>query len=174
MMNNKNYIEGVEFVSLITSHQRRIFAYIITLVPNRSDAEDIMQETSALMWEKKNDFRPGSDFVAWGARIAYYKILDYRKKVNKNRRMVIKEGQFKRIEERAIENSKHVDDMINKLDECMKKLSTSDRQLISMKYSAEMNVKEISSRIKKTVRSVYLAISRIQGLLLRCIEGYDA
>ena len=174
MMNNKNHIEGVEFVSLITSHQRRIFAYIITLVPNRSDAEDIMQETSALMWEKKNDFRPGSDFVAWGARIAYYKILDYRKKVNKNRRMVIKEGQFKRIEERAIENSKHVDDMINKLDECMKKLSTSDRQLISMKYSAEMNVKEISSRIKKTVRSVYLAISRIQGLLLRCIEGYDA
>jgi RNA polymerase sigma-70 factor (ECF subfamily) len=125
MMNDKNHINGGDFVSLITSHQRRIFAYIITLVPNRSDAEDIMQETSTLMWEKKNDFTPGSDFVAWGARIAYYKILDYRKKVNKNRRMVIKEGQFKRIEERALENSKHMDDMINKLDECMKKASTS-------------------------------------------------
>lgn len=173
MTENSKHLDGGGFVSLMSANQRRILAYIITLIPNRSDAEDIMQETTALMWEKKNDFIPGTDFVAWGTRIAYHKILNYRKKAINSRQMIFNDEQFKRIQKQAIEKSSHVDEMLYKLDECIKKISNSDRQLIYMRYSKEISVKEISSCIKKSVRSVYLSIARIQGLLLRCIEGSD-
>ena len=79
MEKDRKQIDGREFVSLITANQRRIYAYILTLVPNFNDADDVMQETTATMWERKKDFQPGTDFVAWGARIAYFKILEYRK-----------------------------------------------------------------------------------------------
>ena len=171
MSDRNEHIDGRDFVSLMSVNQRRILAYIITLVPNRSDAEDILQETTALMWEKKNDFIPGTDFVAWGIRIAYHKILNFRKKTINSRQMILSDEQLKRIEKHAIEKSKHVDEMLYKLDECIKKISLSDRHLINMRYSKEITVKEISLRIKKSVRSVYLAISRIQGILLTCIEG---
>src|ERR687897_879477 len=39
-------------VALITLHQRRIYSYIYTLVPNRQDADDILQETSLVICEK--------------------------------------------------------------------------------------------------------------------------
>lgn len=173
MKNNKQHIDGREFVSLIIANQKRIYAYILTLVPNRSDADDIMQETSALMWEQKCDFVPETDFTAWGARIAYYKVLEYRKKVKKQQRMVFLDEQFRYIETRALQHSHHVNDMIYKLQECIKKLTEQDKQLLYLKYSMELKGKEISSRINKSIRFVYLSVSRIQNMLLSCLERYD-
>lgn len=48
------------FVKLLTIHQARIRGYILSLVPNFNDAEDIMQETSRTMWDQFSDFEPGS------------------------------------------------------------------------------------------------------------------
>ncbi len=171
MDHNRKKNSELEFVTLISSHQRRILAYIITLVPNRSDAEDILQETTALMWEKRSDFIPGTDFVAWGASIAYYKILNYRKKAVKNRQLIFNHEQLKRIEKQAVEKSKHVEEMLYQLDECIEKISETDKQLLHMRYNREIDIKEISNHLNKSIRTVYLAIARIQGLLLRCLKG---
>ena len=171
MTGGSKHISDREFVSLITANQRRIYAYILTLQPNTSDADDIMQETTAFMWERKCDFTPGTDFVAWGVRIAYFKVLDHRKKLNKNRQIICDEQKLESISEAAFEQSKKVEDTIFKLEECIKKLSKTDRLLISMKYTLEFSIKEISLRINKSIRSIYFKIARIQGFLLQCIEG---
>ena len=54
-----------QLVALLTQHQRRIFSYIYTLVPDRTDAEDLLQEASLIICEKFDDFEVGTDFVAW-------------------------------------------------------------------------------------------------------------
>jgi DNA-directed RNA polymerase specialized sigma24 family protein len=59
---------------LMTRHQRQIFGYIYALVPNRYDAEDLLQETSLVICEKFNEFEDGTDFVAWACQIAYWRI----------------------------------------------------------------------------------------------------
>jgi len=66
-----------EFVTLLTAQQARIYAYILSLVPNFNDADDLLQDTTKLMWEKFDDFVLGTDFLAWGKKIAYYQIMDY-------------------------------------------------------------------------------------------------
>ena len=45
-----------QLVALLTQHQRRIFAYIYTLVHDRTDAEDILQETNLIICEKFHEF----------------------------------------------------------------------------------------------------------------------
>jgi RNA polymerase sigma-70 factor (ECF subfamily) len=39
-------------MALVTRHQRQIFAYIYTLVPDRPDAEDLLQETCVVICDK--------------------------------------------------------------------------------------------------------------------------
>lgn len=170
MENNKQQIDGREFVSLITANQRRIYAYILTLVPNFNDADDIMQETTATMWEQKKDFQSGTDFAAWGARIAYFKVLDYRKKVKRSGQMIILDEQFEHINSKALAQNKKVDDLIHRLKECLRKLAPQDQHLMHLRYSAGLTIKEVSMRIHKSIRHIYYSISRIQGLLLRCVE----
>jgi RNA polymerase sigma-70 factor (ECF subfamily) len=170
MENNKKQIDGREFVSLMTANQRRIYAYILTLVPNLNDADDVMQETTAAMWEQKEKFQSGTDFSAWGARIAYFKILDYRKKANKSNRMIIFDDQFEQISNKALNQSNKADDLIHRLKECLQKLSSRDQNLMHLRYSVGLTVKEISLRIHESIRNIYHNISRIQGHLLECVE----
>src|SRR5438045_7703697 len=67
-------------VALMTRHQRQIFSYIYVLVPKRADAEDLLQETSLVICEKFNEFKEGTDFVAWACQIAYWRVRYSRQK----------------------------------------------------------------------------------------------
>ena len=37
-----------EFVQLLTSHQSRLYAYVLSLFGDRTQAEDVMQDTGSL------------------------------------------------------------------------------------------------------------------------------
>ena len=41
----------------ISLHQASLLAYIQTLQPDRSEAQDILQETNVVLWQKVNEFR---------------------------------------------------------------------------------------------------------------------
>src|SRR5260221_6886232 len=69
-----------QLMRLMTQHQRRIFGYIYTLVPDRHDAEDILQETSVVICEKFEQFQAGTDFAAWACQIAYWEVRPARQK----------------------------------------------------------------------------------------------
>jgi RNA polymerase sigma-70 factor (ECF subfamily) len=71
-MSSKSPLEPVDFVTLWSHHARRVHAYILTLVHNVADADDLLQETGATLWEKYHEFEPGTDFGAWAARTTYY------------------------------------------------------------------------------------------------------
>ena len=67
------------FLRLFLQNQRRIYAYVLTLLPNRADADDVFQEASLVLWDKFDESSPPDDFAAWGCRIAYFKVLDFYK-----------------------------------------------------------------------------------------------
>ena len=169
-MEDKKHIDGREFVSLLTANQNRVYAYIFTLVPNASNADDIMQETTSFMWERKEDFEPGTDFLAWGIRIAYFKVLDYRKKVRKQRRMIFADEQLREVADNALVRSEKQEYLAGRMKDCIKKLSDSDKHLIHLRYSVPLTVKEIAARFNKSIRIIYYNLSRVQGTLLECIE----
>ena len=64
------------FLRQFLQNQRRLYAYILTILPNRADADDVLQEASLVMWDKFDELDPPADFLAWARRVAYYKVLD--------------------------------------------------------------------------------------------------
>ena len=52
-----------QFVERFVRSQDRIYAYVVTLLPNRADAEEVFQQTSLALWKKWRQFDPGRDFV---------------------------------------------------------------------------------------------------------------
>lgn len=65
--------------------QPRIYAYIRTLVFNRSDAEDLLQEVAAVLWRKIDEFEPGTRFDQWAFSVARNKVLNFQKKKGRDR-----------------------------------------------------------------------------------------
>ena len=66
---------------LFVKNQRRIHAYILTVVPDYNEAADLFQQTSMLLWENcRKPFRPMGDFVRWACHIALNVVRNYRVK----------------------------------------------------------------------------------------------
>ena len=71
---------GKAFTRLWVAHSPRIFAYIHALVPNWADAEEVLQETGIVLWEKFHQFDRGSDFGRWACSVAHFEVLKHRKR----------------------------------------------------------------------------------------------
>lgn len=157
------------FLGLLLESQVNIHAYILSLVPNYADADDILQQTFTLMWEKFDDFEIGTNFVSWGVRIAHFRILEYWKKRKKDE--VVFGNDFVHEMVPMIEaEDKHTSDRIEALKRCLKKLSDRARELVKLRYHDGMRVKDMSNRMGLTVPNIYKSLARINGTLLACVE----
>ena len=67
---------AIEVQQLFVRHQSAIKAFVLSLVPNFGEAEDMLQETFLTVTQKAADFRQGSNFIAWACAIARLKILE--------------------------------------------------------------------------------------------------
>ena len=158
-----------EFIKYFLPNHMRIFSYTLTLVPNYVDAEDIMQEASSIMWRKFSEFEPGSDFVAWGNRIVYFLVLDYRRK--KSRKGIkYDDSVFEKIVSIADKQVGKNDRKVEALSDCMKKMSERDRVLLRLRYYENLKPNKIASRIGMTIQTVYKSLARAQGRLALCVK----
>ncbi len=74
-----------EFVRLLGRNQRRIFLYVMSLVPDWNDAEEIIQETNLVLWREFDKFQLGTNFTAWACKVALHQVMAWRKRVRRDR-----------------------------------------------------------------------------------------
>ncbi len=53
---------SAEFIQLLTGSQSRLFAYSVSMMGNRQQAQEVMQETNLVMWRKADQFEIGTNF----------------------------------------------------------------------------------------------------------------
>ncbi|AQT69105.1 RNA polymerase sigma factor RpoE [Anaerohalosphaera lusitana] len=162
--------KGREFVSLLTAQQARIYSYILSMVPRLNDADDILQETTGLMWEKFDSFEHGTDFLAWGKKFAYYLVLDYYRKKKKRNEFYYDHQLIAKLDRNFQRVSDSSKDYQTYLKGCVKKLKGQDRKLLQLRYFENHTAKNLASRFGCSVQYVYRNISRIHQLLLACIQ----
>src|SRR4051812_45491235 len=156
-------------MTLMTRHQRQIFSYIYVLVPNRSDAEDLLQETSLLICEKFNDFREGTDFVAWACQIAYWRIRYSRQKFARSK-VLFDQEIVDVVAQTAGTMADELDDRHEALSRCLEKLHPRDRELLIARYEPGGGVEEAARRSGRTVTTAYKALARLRKMLLDCVS----
>lgn len=157
------------FLSLLMVNQRRINSYILSVVPNFTDADDIMQETIAVMWRKFGDFEIGTDFASWGMKVAYFCILDYRKMKDKDK-LVYSQDIFERISAIAKERQSETDERIINLRRCIEKLRAEDQRLLKARYELNYNAKSLAAQLDRSIQYVYKHLSRIHHTLNLCVR----
>lgn len=164
----KNDMTG--FVKLLTAHHGQLYSYTLSLVGNFVDADDVFQETTSKMWELFDSFVPGTDFLSWAITIAHYRVLDYRKRKQRDSKLIFNEEFFQNISQNAPQELSKTNEYLEKLKECITKLPEQDGKILKMRYMSELKVHEISTRISRSARNVYFILSRIQRMLLKCME----
>lgn len=156
-----------EFALLFIQNQSRVYAYIATLVPNRSDAEDILQRTSLVMWQKWNEFDRDRGFLPWARGISLNEVRNFlrrseRKNVQLSDAMVCLLAEQVTAEEDA--------DRTEALKHCLGRLQQAQRDLLEQCYLESMGAKVVADALGVTRDAIYMRLHRIRKTLVDCIN----
>jgi RNA polymerase sigma-70 factor, ECF subfamily len=161
-------LDREEFARLFSRNARRIYGFIMTLVFNHHDAEEVFQNTNVVMWNKFADFQPGSNFFAWASRIAYYEVLSLMKQQRRSR--TFSDEALELLANEAVALSDRSTERYEALEECLSRLDPPDRELLQERYYYQRPPKQIASSQSKSVHAIYRALSRIHNVLLSCVQ----
>lgn len=157
------------FIRLFTTAQRPLFLHILPLVGHAADADEVLQETNLVMWAKRQQFQPGTSFLAWGRAIARLEVFRFRR--TRGTKLKFLEGELlDAVVSRAEESSDELERRQEALAVCLAQLRSRDRELIQLRYTPGVTGDDIAAQLGRPANSVYQSIGRIRRSLADCIQ----
>lgn len=158
-----------EFILLFSRHSQRIYRFIRSLVDNRTDAEEVYQNTCTVLWSKFEQFETGSNFWAWSCQIVRYEVLNYRRRQNLERNIFSNEF-YNRVAERAMVTVDALDRQQAALSVCYELLSERQKEVLEKIYEPEASPGSVARALKRTPNAIYKTLHRAHDLLFSCIQ----
>ena len=158
-----------EFMRLFSRHQRQVYAYIATVLVHPADVEEVLQETSIVLWTKFDTFRRDESFVKWACGVAHLQILRYFRQ-QKRRPLPLEDSTLEMLlaDRTAMEDD--LADRRSRLAACMKQLRPADREMIGACYAPGTNFKTAADKLGRSVGALYHSLGRIRRALFECVN----
>lgn len=157
------------FKTLLDRHQQKVYNYIMSLVKDKSLADDIFQETfiKVINTLRSGTYRDEGKFIQWVMRIAHNIVIDYVRK-NQKFRMVYSTDEYNVFDSMNHPDLTKEDEMIKQqiyknIRFLIKQLPKEQRRVLIMRHYADMSFKEIA---EKTGVSINTALGRMRYALI--------
>lgn len=161
-----------EFVVLMTRHQRRIWWFINSLLPASNDADDVLQETSLVLWRKWDQFDRDREFLPWACGIARLQVFKFVRE-KKSKRTYLSElvlGEIADIAQHEIQNMVRIENRLTALKECVQSLSEQERTLVRNRYENAWTTQRLAEDLNRPLVTVYKILARTRGKLSDCVN----
>ena len=173
------------FSVLVERYSRDVYGFAFFMAKDKSDAEDITQETFVKVWKNLKKFKPEQRFKSWLLAIARNTTIDY---IRKRRHAVFsdfddEEGSNVIVEtladeERLADEVAELAESAEHTAEAVKKLPDIYRSVLAFRYEGGLSFEEISKILKKPVNTVksqhrraLIALRKVCQMLLHRMTG---
>ncbi|MHA3775620.1 sigma-70 family RNA polymerase sigma factor [Verrucomicrobiota bacterium sgz303538] len=159
------------FASELAALMPGLRAYVTSILPGYDRVDDVVQEASALIWSRRAEFVPGTNFAGWAMRFAYFTALAHRRDaIRGGARVVFSEVLVQQVAERAAERAGSADARLDALEKCLGELKPADAALIQARYGRDTNLTALAAQQRKSPEALHKAISRLRAALRLCVR----
>jgi RNA polymerase sigma-70 factor (ECF subfamily) len=164
-MNNSD-----EFLQLITEFQGRLFGFVLSLLGDVDQANEVLQETNLVLWRKSDEFEPESDFKAWSFRVAHFQVMAFRQRQIRDR-LVFSDDVIEQFSRDAAAQDEAYEQRIELLGTCIDSLSERNRDVLCRFYDQGESLDTIAASLKRTANAVGQMLFRIRKSLILCVSN---
>lgn len=158
-----------EFLLELMKAQSKLCVYILSLVVDKQRANDVLQQTNVVLLEKSTEYEPGTSFMAWACKIAYYEVLAESRRRQRDRH-VFDDEVLGLLAEDAQAQLDELNDRALALDSCLKKLTSEQRRTLIERYSPGGSVQSMAEARGRTPNAISLTLHRLRTALAACIR----
>ena len=169
------------FRQIVDQHQRRVINICYRIVQDRTEAEDLAQETFVEVHRSVDSFRGQSSLSTWIHRIAVTKSLDFVRKQNREKRggkLKVLLGLDKKAADIPASASTEPDQVLEQrerervLQQALNSLPTNQRVAFVLSKYDDLTYQEIADLLKTSLSSVESLIHRARKNLRERLRSY--
>jgi RNA polymerase sigma-70 factor (ECF subfamily) len=158
-----------EFAALFGAHQRAVVLYLSSLLPTQADVDDVLQESSVVLWREFSTFQTGTNFRAWAFRVAFNQVRAWRKRQQRDR-LLFSEEFLSAIAEELNAEHDYFERRLQLMSQCLESLPPRHRELLALRYHHGLSVDVLAEKFGKSIDAVYRLLSRIRSAVHHCID----
>ncbi len=158
------------FASVIRAYHVPVRALIGARIYDKSDADDLAQQTFVYAYQNLEKYQIGTNCLAWLKAIARNKIMAHFKRYSqsqKNLQNFRKQQILQRSSELA---GAEVDVRLEALGSCVKKLPGEKREFLRQVNHRDSTLAELAEALGRSGPALRKQVSRLYGALRDCIE----
>ncbi|MDB6078953.1 MAG: polymerase sigma factor [Akkermansiaceae bacterium] len=152
---------------LFVQYQPAIRGYLLSMIPDFSQVDDVMQETFITVTQKASSFELGTSFPAWVRTIARFKALEA---IRARRFETLSEEVLDALGTELREFQPAADQRLILLQDCLDHLAPQARRSIDYRYRNDHQPPQIAKLMGCKVESVNVTLSRARAFLRECVE----
>ena len=169
-MGKKEHPDSLQaYVTLLVEHQDRLRAYIYTLLPGSQDVSDVLQNTNAVLWQKREKFEHGTNFLAWAFNIARYQVKHQHGRNKRDGKLVFSDELLDHIATSTPTDNPR-NRLLDALDGCMGRLGDSQRKIVLARYTRGQSLEQHAEALGCSAGSLRTSLHRIRESLKKCVE----
>jgi RNA polymerase sigma-70 factor (ECF subfamily) len=157
---------------LYVGHQRMLRAYLLALVRNGADADDLLQEVAVQILSAREPETDPARFGAWSRGVARNVVLHHWRSRQRSREAPSE--QYLALVERAYAEADSVNEAWSTrhraLATCLERLGPGERELLALRYVEDLSSEVVAARTRRSPSGVRMALLRLRERLLRCVE----
>ena len=119
---------------LFVQHQPEIRGFVLSMIPDFSVADDVMQETFLIVTKKALSFEIGTSFAAWVKTIARFKALEA---IRSRRFETLSEAVLDALSTEPHEFAEDTDERLAILRGCLDQLAPQARRSIDYRFAED-------------------------------------
>ena len=158
-----------QFVGLFVRHEAAIHSFVLTLLPDLNDAEEVVQQASLTLWRKFDQYTPGTSFRNWAFQVAKFTAMNHITKTRRDRHR-FQEHLLELLADRATERAEQLEMQRRALAFCLERLPDDDRHLLSGCYAEGSTIRDVAEQLGRSSNAVYKQLNRLRANLLKCVE----
>lgn len=168
-MNMGSTNDHERFMRLFLENEPQILRAVMTYVPQRGDARDIVQDTAVALWDHFQEYDAERPFANWAIGYARIFVRRYFRSVKRRVSLTEKAAEALLIEAEARDATREQREMA--LAQCLQELPAQGRSLIEGYYFAEQSIPALAANQGRTVDAVYKTMQRLRQILFHCINS---
>lgn len=157
-----------EFLRHFLSSESSLRGYILTHVRDFEVAEDLLQQSALVLWQKFEQYDPGRPFLAWALGVARLEILNAARR-RPGRSLMESDldglvvGEYLRLESEL-----PLRRQLLRL--CLKHLPASMTEAVRLRYEEGSTLDEIAARLGKSLAAIKVTLHRARISLQDCVR----
>ncbi|MGL4511805.1 MAG: sigma-70 family RNA polymerase sigma factor [Lacipirellulaceae bacterium] len=156
-----------EFARQFLENQGRLYGYIATLLVNRNDAEDVLQRTSLILWQKWDQYDPRRGFLPWARGVALNEVRNLLRR-SERRNVHLSEPVLELLASELDDETIEVRSAALAI--CLDKLKRASRDLLEQCYLGSGGIKAVASELGQSPAAIYMRLHRTRRQLIDCIS----